>query len=102
MEHLDHPQPQQQRLAGTRRQTISFKSTNCFFSYSSRSQRRPTSPPKHASGGVSPCYPITVFYEDKSGKTTPYELVLPAKATIFDVCLLFSLLKQSTNNFLNI
>ncbi|CAF5143610.1 unnamed protein product, partial [Rotaria sp. Silwood1] len=52
-----------------------------FFKLSQTS-RHPITPPKNASTTASPYFPITVLYEDKSGKSTPYELVLKPSTTI--------------------
>jgi hypothetical protein len=57
-----------------------------FFLKSSRTHRHPVSPPKNA------YFPITVLYEDKSGKSTPYELVLKPNATVTDVCFSWNLI----------
>ena len=58
-------------------------------SFSSRNHRHTTSPTKIPSSGVSPCFPLTVYYEEKPGKSVPYELVLPAGVTVLDVCYFF-------------
>jgi hypothetical protein len=58
-------------------------------SFSSRNHRRTISPTKIPSSGVTPCFPLTVLYEEKPGKSIPYELVLPAVATVLDVCYFF-------------
>ncbi|CAF3901208.1 unnamed protein product [Rotaria sp. Silwood2] len=49
---------------------------------STRTSRHPTTPPKNSSTIASTYFPITVLYEDKSGKSTPYELVLKPTTTI--------------------
>jgi hypothetical protein len=55
----------------------------------SRTHRHPISPPKTASSTATPYFPITVLYEEKSGKTTPYELVLKSNTSIGEVCFFF-------------
>jgi hypothetical protein len=77
------------------------RSINCFlffFCKSSRTHRHIVSPPKHASSVTSPYFPITVLYEDKPGKPTPYDLVLKSNATIADVRFVFDLIKDSKQN----
>ncbi len=56
---------------------------------SSRTHRHLVSPPKHTSSATSTYFPITVLYEDKPGKQTPYELVLKPNETIGDVSFFF-------------
>jgi hypothetical protein len=50
-----------------------------------RTHRHLVSPPKHTSSATSTYFPITVLYEDKPGKQTPYELVLKPNETIGDM-----------------
>ncbi|CAF4059398.1 unnamed protein product, partial [Rotaria sp. Silwood1] len=47
-----------------------------------QTSRHPITPPKNASTTASPYFPITVLYDDKSGKSTPYKLVLKPSTTI--------------------
>ncbi|CAF0974177.1 unnamed protein product [Rotaria sordida] len=66
----------------TRTSSSSASSSATTTTTSSRTSRHPTTPPKNASTTASPYFPITVLYEDKSGKSTPYELVLKPNTTI--------------------
>jgi hypothetical protein len=90
MELLVHPQLLQLTPSIQKKRDFLRRSINCcFFCKSSRTHRHIVSPPKHASSVTSPYFPITVLYEDKPGKPTPYDLVLKSNATIADVRLLF-------------
>ncbi|CAF4975801.1 unnamed protein product, partial [Rotaria sp. Silwood1] len=66
-------------INGATRTSSSFATTTTT---SSQTSRHPITPPKNASTTASPYFPITVLYEDKSGKSTPYKLVLKPSTTI--------------------
>ncbi|CAF5189867.1 unnamed protein product, partial [Rotaria magnacalcarata] len=60
-------------------------STTTTTTNSIRPNRHSTTPPKAATTVASSYFPITVLYDDKFGKSIPYELVLKSNATIADM-----------------
>lgn len=83
---VDHQQLQHQLPLGIRKKIYIFMPGVCFFSEFSRTTRTTVSPSK---APTHTDFPITVLYEEKTGKSTPFHLVLKPNTKIAEVCFSF-------------